>query len=144
MAKPKEKSDAGVYHSDAADFYKVYEEHTKTLRAWMVAYGVGAPALMLSNQVLATKILASKDISLIGLTFLAGVSCQVLLALINKYAMWICYRGANSAEFQLTLIYKAARWLSTQFWIDILLDVSAVTLMCFATYRIFINSGIGM
>ena len=27
----------------AAEFYKAYEEHSKVLRAWLVAYGVDAP-----------------------------------------------------------------------------------------------------
>jgi hypothetical protein len=37
--------------SEAEGFYKVYEEHAKALRTWLVAYGVGGPVLFLTNPI---------------------------------------------------------------------------------------------
>lgn len=34
----------------SAELYAVYEEHSKTLRTWLVAYGIGAPVLFITND----------------------------------------------------------------------------------------------
>ena len=75
-------------HDLAAEFYKAYEEHSKVLRTWLVAYGVGAPVLFLTNDSLAAKLGASAESGEIGGLFLGGVAFQVFLAVLNKTVMW--------------------------------------------------------
>ncbi len=40
-------------------YYKVYEEYSKTLRTWFVAYGIGAPVLVLNNDELRRAVVVS-------------------------------------------------------------------------------------
>ena len=40
------------------ELYKAYEEHAKTLRTWLVAYGIGAPVVFLTNEQLSKRLLA--------------------------------------------------------------------------------------
>jgi hypothetical protein len=81
--------------TDAGEgFYKAYEEHSKTLRTWLVAYGIGAPVLFLTNDSLAGKLASSPQAGLIGVVFLIGTLLQVLLAALNKGVMWACYYAA--------------------------------------------------
>lgn len=119
------------------NIYKAYEEHTKTLRAWLVAYGVGAPVLFLSNVALTEAVKTGGQGSTIGKIFLAGVACQVILALLNKNVMWVCHHGATRPVFQTGCLYKLAEKVSRQFWIDTVLDVASIVLMACATFRVF-------
>src|SRR5688500_2717515 len=78
--------------SDLGDgYFKVYEEYSKTLRTWFVAYGIAAPAFLLSSDSLRTAITNAGVARSIGALFLVGVGLQVVLAAINKAAMWLLY-----------------------------------------------------
>ena len=43
---------APTSRDDAEDHYQSYAEHNRILRTWLVAYGIGAPVLILSNDTL--------------------------------------------------------------------------------------------
>src|SRR5713101_4478781 len=77
--------------TQAEGFYKAYEEHSRTLRAWLVAYGIGGPVLMLTNDHISLTLSGSGHARTIAILFLGGVVLQVLLTAVNKTAMWICY-----------------------------------------------------
>lgn len=121
----------------AKEYFKVYEEYSKELRTWFVAYGIGAPALILTNDTISKAIKAAGASKCIAAFFLIGVSLQISLAVINKVAMWGMYYGAVESAFQTTRSYKFADWIADQFWIDILIDI--ITLISFAggTWKIF-------
>lgn len=74
----------------------------------------------------------------IAICFLIGVALQVVLATANKATMWMLYRGEESEEFRLRKRYRISDWLSDQFWIDFLVDVLAMALFGYATYRAFL------
>ena len=80
--------------TEREEYFKAYEEYSKVLRTWFVAYGIGGPVLLLTNQTLAKAIKASGQGKSLAALFLAGVALQVVLAALNKFSMW----GSTSAN----------------------------------------------
>jgi hypothetical protein len=124
--------------SDEREFYSTYEDYSKVLRAWFVAYGVGAPVILATNDRLAAIVTASSATRCISALFLAGVSLQILLAAINKNAMWGCYYAARNPEkTNGKWRFRVAQWLSEQFWIDFVIDIATLISFGIATWHTF-------
>jgi len=123
--------------SDAEGFYKVYEEYSKTLRTWLVAYGIGGPVLLLTNESVSKRMAASGRVKEIALLFLVGVGLQVLLATLNKTVMWACYYGEHEPTFKKKRRYKLASWISEQFWMDFVVDLASLGLFGWVTFCVF-------
>lgn len=130
--------------SQTAGLYRVYEDYSRTFRTWLVAYGIGGPILIFTNQRLENGFLASPLARWIVLLFFIGVFMQVLLAFINKTAMWICYASAQAAEecedeeeFTETKLQELAAWVSRQYWIDFAADLISMASFALATIFIF-------
>jgi hypothetical protein len=120
--------------TEAEEFYKAYEDYSRTLRTWLVAYGIGGPVLMLTNDRISKVLLTSGNARIIAGFFLAGVAIQVGITAINKAAMWICY---FSEEEENRWWCNAAHWLSSQFWIDLICDLGTLTAFAIATWYAF-------
>jgi len=123
---------------DGEDYYKVYEGYSTTLRTWFVAYGVGAPVLMLNNEKVRDAVTKSGEARTLALFFLAGVALQVLLAALNKATAWILYSAAGASKK-----HSAKRWyqrwadvISEQFWIDLTVDVLTGVAFVMATFKL--------
>ena len=121
----------------AAEFHRAYEDYSRTLRTWLVAYGIGGPVLMLTNERISRSLLDSGQARLIAGLFLAGVVLQVALAAVNKAAMWICYYADDDEDLAGRWWCRSAQWLSRQFWIDLLLDLGSLAAFAIATWRAF-------
>lgn len=119
------------------ELYKAYEEHAKTLRTWLVAYGIGAPVLFLTNEQLSKRLLDDPFAWKIAMFFLAGVSGQVLLAAVNKTANWGAYYALRRPAKAMGKRFVVARWLSEQFWIDLCIDILTLGAFSVGTYRLF-------
>ncbi|MDI6451779.1 hypothetical protein [Anaerobaca lacustris] len=119
-------------------YFDAYASATTNLRTWLVAYGIGAPVLFLSNDTLWQALAGAQCASCVGMLFLGGVGFQVLIALINKNAMWFCYYAESKPAFKSSRTYKVCAWLSEQFWIDMILDVLSIVFFIVATYRVFV------
>lgn len=119
-----------------SDIYKAYEEHSKNLRTWLVAYGIGGPVLIVSNQRLSDLLINSVDLRNYIYAFLGGVATQVFLSVLNKNVMWGCYCGEQLEEFRNSILYKFANWFSVQYWIDFLADLISIVLFIYATFGI--------
>jgi hypothetical protein len=117
--------------------YAAYDGYSRTLRTWLVAYGIGAPVLLMTNDALWRAIADSGDMTWIGALFLTGVALQVLLATVNKAAMWVLYYSEIRSEFEEGWLCSVAAWLSRQFWIDILVDLLSMCFFAGATYQVF-------
>lgn len=65
---------------------------------WLVAYGIGAPVLFLTQSGVADALRKTGAARSIALTFLVGVSVQVLSALLYKTTMWQLYMGVAIAR----------------------------------------------
>ena len=120
-----------------SEIYGSYQEYSKTLRTWFVAYGVGAPVIFISNEALTTKFLGAASARCLIAAFFAGVLIQVVLTIINKHIMWGCYYGEIIPSFQSTRRYKVADWFSKQYWIDVILDLLSLILLSYASFGIY-------
>lgn len=127
-------------------YYKVYEEYSKTLRTWFVAYGIGAPVLLLNNEVLRKAVIGSGASTEIAIVFLAGVAMQVALASVNKATAWILYAEsevhakpkAAHKPAKRTWYQELADRISEQFWIDFAVDLLTGVAFVLGTLRVFL------
>ena len=95
----------------------------------------------LTNDSLSAALIGSKAGAWIGGLFLAGGSLQVVLAALNKHAMWACYNAATDPKPSHGLFMRFGRWLSAQFWMDITIDLVSLGVFAVATvwaFRIFV------
>lgn len=111
-----------------------YSEYSKTLRSWLVAYGIGGPVLFLTSKEAPAKISQSPDLLLIITLFVSGVALQILLAFINKWAAWQMYKGACIDQHQITWTYRTWDWINRQSWIDFLIDFGVLVSFSVATW----------
>lgn len=121
---------------DRKGHYKVYDDYAKNLRMWFVAYGIGGPVLLLTQESISNKIAQSGYARNIVYGFLIGVLCQILLSLINKWNNWTIYSFSENENLMKKWRFKAADIISEQFWIDILLDILTVVAFGYATIKV--------
>lgn len=123
---------------DSEGHYKIFEEYSKVVRSWFIAYGVGAPVLFLTQEHISKKIVDSGEGTSIILLFLGGVFIQALIAVINKWNNWYIYLAYdNEKEFgDQTDIVKFCSILSEQAWIDISIDILSFALFIIATAKV--------
>jgi hypothetical protein len=133
MAKESKPGDS----SEADNLFADYDEFAKVLRTWFVAYGVGGPVLLLTNEVARSHVATSGFARCIASDFLIGVGLQVLLALVNKTFLWLCYLAERRPERRTQPLYRVAEWFAYEIWIDLLVDCSSFVLFAYATYRVF-------
>ena len=119
------------------EYYKAYEEHARTLKTWLVAYGVGALVLFMTQDKAWEKLAATPGTRTIAGLFIIGVAAQVLVSAINKVSMWTCYYGEGNRSFKNTRRYKTGYWISEQFGFDLAADVLTVVTFAIATFKIF-------
>jgi hypothetical protein len=122
---------------DSEGYFRAYEEYSKVLRTWLVAYGIGAPVLLFTNDHLAAAVSKSPYAVAIAASFLSGVGLQVLLAAVNKNVMWMLYWGEQWPKLQERFWHKISAWISYQFWMDMLVDVGCLLLFGWATLLAF-------
>jgi hypothetical protein len=113
-----------------------YTEYSKTLRTWLVTYGIGGPILFISQDQIATKLAASPNKSCIIYLFLIGVAAQVAISLLNKWLNWIAYEMDMNPPLKLRTFHNAVIWLANQFWFDILCDIVSVASFIVATFLV--------
>ncbi|MGH8373283.1 MAG: hypothetical protein ACRETO_11215 [Gammaproteobacteria bacterium] len=130
MNRPRRKpnSDSG--------FYEPYIQYARTLRAWFVAYGIGVPVLLVSQEFIAKAIIKAGTGELITWLFLIGVAVQVLAAFLYKYSMNYLYFDEFSDELEGTRRLKFAIWLSNAIWLEMLFDVVSIGLFSWGTFLV--------
>jgi hypothetical protein len=134
---------------EESEFYGPYAEYSKTLRAWLVSYGIGGPVVLLSSDNAWESLVKSGCGRYVGLLFLSGGIIQILSALLNKHAMWLLYledvdakeRKKNNPQASPPTVrkptYGLAEWYSKQTWIDVLLDIYTLLFFGWATRLAF-------
>lgn len=121
----------------SAEYFTVYQHYSNLLRSWLLAYGIGAPVLFLTNETLWARVAASGAGTRIAWPFILGVSLQVLLASANKAIAWVLYFGELKSDFTSTRRYKGAAWVGEQFWIDLAIDLASMAFLACGTWRLF-------
>lgn len=117
-------------------FYEPYIQYARTLRAWFVAYGIGVPVLLVSQEFIAKAIIKAGTGELITWLFLIGVAVQVLAAFLYKYAMSYLYFDEFGGELEGTRRLRCAIWLSNAIWLEMLFDVVSVVLFSWGTFLV--------
>lgn len=122
---------------EAEGYATAYRQHATSLRNWLVAYGVGGPALFLTNDKLRDALKASGCLQLVGWTFLLGVALQVCLSFLDKYADWICYQRCLNPNWPESRASRLAAW-----WVDanapsIVIELASMILFAVATVAAF-------
>jgi len=128
----------GKVISDAVieGYYANYTEYSKTFRTWLVAYGVGGPVLLLTNDAASRKFAAAGDARCIVVLFLIGVAFQVMGTGINKWAAWHVYSDMTDASRANGRWSKAWCWINKQAWIDVGVDVGSIAAFAIATWML--------
>ena len=119
---------SGTPQAKPEDHWSNYVEYNKSIRAWFVTFGIGAPALFLVNSSLLTGLRESASGYCIVTLFLVGCGIQVAVAVLNKLIAWHLYCGEQDATFKRRWRYRAADFANT-FLIDTAADF--VSLGCF-------------
>jgi hypothetical protein len=132
-AKSKDQKESKESESAAETYFRAYEGYSTLLRTWLVAYGIGAPALLFTNDHLASAVSKSPFAAEIVWFFLIGVGLHVFLAAINKNVMWVLYWGVQSGAHS-GFWYEVSLWINSQYWIDIIVDVACLLLFGRATF----------
>lgn len=130
MNRPRRKLD------NDSGFYEPYIQYARTLRAWFVAYGIGVPVLLVSQEFIARAIIKAGTGELITWLFLIGVAVQVLAAFLYKYAMNYLYFDELDDELEGTRRLKFAIWLSNAIWLEMLFDVISIGLFSWGTFLV--------
>ena len=105
------------------DNLNLYAEYNKTLRAWLVGFGFGVPALFIVNATAQEKLTISPNASCIIWLFLIGAASQVLMALLNKIVSWCAYHKCDKGRSKVSSIVLFFASLENKFIIDVVLDV---------------------
>lgn len=128
--------DTAPEDSSVQRIHAAYLEYNKTLRAWLVGYGVGVPLVLITQSHLLDKVSDSGLGTQIGYLFLAGVLLQVLMAFLNKWSNW--YRYTEKAHARTTAaLTKTAHFIRNHPGIDLSSEVLAIILFAIATALTF-------
>jgi hypothetical protein len=121
------------------ELYSVYEDYAKTLRTWLVAYGIGLPAVILARKELFDALQSHAGFATIVLLLLLGTATQILLAFFNKWAAWLRFAWLDDPERAGSKLLRFANWYSNQFWIDMVLELTTLGCFAYATYLCFLS-----
>jgi len=99
--------------SDYADAYKTF---SRTLRAWLVAYGIGAPVLLVSQESVAVKLAGFDETRTIVWIFLVGVGIQILSTFLYKITLGYLFLNQRDELPSQTLMFRISRWIFRQLW----------------------------
>ncbi|MDH5600102.1 MAG: hypothetical protein OEY78_02235 [Gammaproteobacteria bacterium] len=117
-------------------FYEPYKIFATSLRAWFIAYGIGAPILFLSNEFTQRVISEYENNKLLIFLFLAGVILQTIQALLYKHVMWHLYMGEDNHDYHKSWLYKSSVKISEASWLEILFDLATVFVYSIGTWHV--------
>ena len=123
-------------NSEITGYFDAYASFARTLRTWLVGFGVGVPVLVASQADLSKKLAASGDSKRIVTLFLGGVAIQIAVTMLYKSAMWYTYFGAMNPAFRSRWRYRSAEWISEQHWLEVIFDVATMGLFVAAMFSL--------
>ena len=118
-------------------YFDAYEEHAKALRTWLVAYGIGAPVFVLSQDSVRAAVARASAMRELVFFFLLGVVVQVVIVALNKALMWTLHYGEENEPYQETRWYRFADAVSEMFRLDLAADIISIGAFAWATWRLF-------
>ncbi len=118
---------------EESGYYDAYKGFANNLRIWFIAYGIGAPVFLLSNETGWAAIASSGNGKFLSILFLGGVATQILAALIYKTSMWYLYMGELGHISKESKTYKIAEVFSSGYWIEFIFDLITILLFGLAS-----------
>ena len=122
--------------TDDKGFYEPYVGFARALRTWFIAYGIGAPVLLIQSETCWTKLMNSGQALIPVFFFLTGVVIQILTAMVYKTAMWYLYMGELNEKMKLKIRYKISDWLSESYCVEFIIDFGTLCFFALATYMV--------
>lgn len=115
-----------------------YRAHAASLRAWFLAFGVGAPLLLYGTEEVWWCIAATDDLQYPALAFASGIATQVLGAFLDKYGDWFGLTASQVGEASLARPYRAfLNFWMTHDWPSWLLDLATMVGFGWATLQLW-------
>jgi hypothetical protein len=130
LAKLKASRDANL---------ALYSEYNKTLRSWLVAFGIAVPAVFVTSKDAKEFLLKSPDLQLIIIVFLFGVASQIAISFLNKFISWSAYHRDDCKLIQgrdCHPAFKRIASLENEIWIDFIFDVATVGCFLWAIVKL--------
>ena len=121
----------------ASSSFAAYSEYNKTVRTWLVAFGIGGPALFMTNDAIAKRLATTNTLREVVALFLVGAGVQVFGALLNKACNWYVYQAYSPSGVKGTFKHRCSEWLTSHFWIDIAFDFVAILVFGRALWLLF-------
>ena len=121
---------------EAEGYWEPYAYFARAVRLWFLAYGVGFPIAIISNEWLLKRLRASGCLATVAWLFIAGVVVQVLAAMFWRTSMWYQYLGeprGPKVRRRRAWMFRASRWVSEQYWIELIPDIATLVLFARAT-----------
>ena len=118
-------------------YYEPYKNFALSLRAWFIAYGIGAPIIFLSNEGTQKAISNYEGNKFLISLFLTGVVIQIIQALLYKHAMWHLHMGEGNPDYHTKWLYKGSEKITEVYWLEATLDLSTVIVYVLATWHTF-------
>jgi hypothetical protein len=118
------------------DFLKAYDFSTGLLRAWLGAYSVGVPALLLTHDGALKRLVAQHQATRIAGIFALAIGLQVAITLINKYIQWGAYARHSPPKrinWYTDLCETASEWI----WLDAIVDITTIGLLAWGSITVF-------
>jgi hypothetical protein len=123
------------------NYYEPYAFFARTVRTWFIAYGIGGPVLLFGNGEAWKSLMAKGAAPTVIRCFLVGVALQVVTGIIFKAAMWYLYVGELGVLKDTSKRYRAADWLSSAYWPEVLVEFLTLSLFTFATWKALVVLG---
>ena len=120
------------------DFYAAYASFSNLLRAWLAAYGIGAPVLFVSQEHIARVVVQSGEGRMIVFVFLFGLAVQVLAALFYKSTLAYLYFGQRKVALQSTRRYRLSERIFHSHVLEFTFDVATILAYGWATMRVLV------
>ena len=124
---------------EESGFYEPYSHLARTLRGWLVAYGIGGPVLMMSQDLFSDAVVESGNGRLISILFLLGLALQIAEALIQKYSMAVFYESELDISVVERRRYRAAAFFTDQYLLSIVFDVATIAAFSIGTYLAMVS-----
>jgi hypothetical protein len=100
----------------------------------MIAFGVGLPVFLASNENLWRKFSHAYVARSIAYLFLGGTALQVLVSLIDKYTDWSCLSAVEGLRNTDSIGATVGVWWQKHDWPSILIDIASIVLFGYANY----------
>jgi hypothetical protein len=121
--------------SDRDQFFNDFLGYSRDLRFWIIAYGIGVPALLLSKAELYLKFTKSEEAISIILLLVLGVTLKIVETLVDKWMSWIQHSCVDYTTHKKLQKY-ADGWFG-RIAPRLLLEIISLVSLGVATYLMF-------